>query len=368
MVRVREFEDRDVLTAARDRLDRTILGADRLAVAFSGGKDSTTVLHLVKEAQERAGDDRPVLAFYRDIEFASPAVTAKVAETAALPWVDLRWLAVRLQARTVVAGIPLEVETWHPDREWVRPLPDGATLLNDRPWTADDVDGYVQTLSPGRVVIVTGVRAAESLIRYRSVVNKLHEPWLVKSQHAGVTLARPLYDWTEADVLRYLADHGIRPADVYDAQAWHSRKGDLRTASLLAAEQMRDLPTLAVTDPDAYDLLVRAFPQVAVAKRYLRDLKDKHLKGADVETWEELEEWVYQRFAGRPHALAGALDRLEFARGLAKRNPHGFPPWWVQHEIAREGHGTGMMPLPKTHPRYGQKTQADHVDSGNRTV
>lgn len=354
MVRIREFEDRTVLEAAEDRLDRTLVGFDRLAVAFSGGKDSLTALHLVRAAQQRAGDDRPVLAFYRDVEFASPTVNATVQRVAGYPWVDLRWLCVRISARTVVAGVPLEVETWHPDREWARPVPDGATLLNDRAYSADDVDGYVHDLAPGRVGIVTGVRAAESLIRYRSVVNKIVEPWLAASKQAGVTLVRPIYDWQEHDVLRYLHSIGERPADVYDAQAWHSRKGDLRTASLLAAEQMRDLPTLAVTDPAAYDLLERAFPQVAVARRYLHDLKDKHLKGDDCQTFAEVEAWAVERFRGRPAALRGALARLDFAKQLATRNPHGFPPWWVQHEIAREGHGTGMMPLPKTHPRYGE--------------
>jgi hypothetical protein len=211
-------------------------------------------------------------------------------------------------------------------------------------------DELTVSLWPGRVVIGTGLRAAESLMRYRSVANKLSEPWLTKSKAPGVTMCRPLYDWQEADVLRYLLDAGATPAAIYDAQVW-AGKGDLRTASLLAQEQMRDLATLKVTDPDAYAAMLDLAPEIAVAERYDRDLKDRHFIGEPpAQTMLAVRRWIDRRFPDNPTARAHALARLDFARRLAAKNPDGFPPWWVQHEIARDGHGTGMMPLPVDHP------------------
>lgn len=355
MVRMREFEDRDVLEAARWRLERTLLGFDRLAVAFSGGKDSLACLHLVRAAQQEQGDHGPVLAFFRDQQYVNGAVLDKVREVADYPWIDLRWIATGTTARTVVLGQPRDVPLWpvqaFADACRSGRLPGDAWRLEGG---AEEVDEHVVRLAPGRVGIVTGVRAAESLIRYRSVVNKISEPWIAVSKgRRHVPMVRPIYDWQEQDVLRYLLDVGEQPAALYDAQAWNDT-GELRTASLLAAEQMRDLPRLLATDPEAYDALLEVVPEAATMRRYARDLADPHLKGADCSTLEEVEDWIIGRFPD-PATRRQAFDRLAFARGLAARNPHGFPAWWVQHEIARAGHGVGMMPLPKSHPRYKEE-------------
>lgn len=355
MVRLREFEDRTVLEAARWRLERTLHGFDRLAVAFSGGKDSLATLRLVHEAQQAHGDTRPVLAFFRDQQYVNTAVIEKVAEVATREWVDLQWIATRQNARTVVLGQPQDVPLWEPaefDAALASGrLPQNALLVVGG---AEEVDEVVVRLHPGRIGIVTGVRAAESLIRYRAIVNKLSESWIaVSAGRKHVPMVRPIYDWHENDVLRYLLDNGEDPAAIYHAQAWNDTT-ELRTASLLAAEQMRDLDRLRATDPDAFDTVVGLIPNAATALRYTRDLADPHLKGADCTTYAEVTDWILGRFPDTS-TRKQAFGRLEFARGLAKRNPRGFPAWWVQHEIARMGHGTGMMPLPTTHPRYTEE-------------
>jgi predicted phosphoadenosine phosphosulfate sulfurtransferase len=352
MVRLREYEERDVLEAALDRLETTLLGFDRLAVAFSGGKDSLACLHLVRAAQAADGDPRPVLAFFRDQQHVNESVLDKVREVAAYPWVDLRWVATVGTARTVVLGQPRDVALWPQEARDAavgcgRLPADHVALAGG----AEEVDEWVVRLAPGRVGIVTGIRTAESLIRYRSVVNKISEPWLAVSKgRRHVPMVRPIYDWLEQDVLRYLLDVGERPAALYDAQAWNDTT-ELRTASLLAPEQMRDLDRLRATDPQAYDALLEVVPEADAMRRYARDLADPHLKGADCTTLEEVEDWIIARFPD-PQSRKQAMGRLTFARTLAVRNPHGFPAWWVQHEIARMGHGVGMMPLPKTHARY----------------
>lgn len=352
MVRLREFEDRDVLEAAAWRLDRTLLGFDRLAVAFSGGKDSLALLHLVRAAQQRNDDDSPVLAFFRDQQHVNGSVIDKVRQVAGYPWVDFRWLATVATARTVVLGQPRDVPLWPGDTiaaaQATGRLPVDAVPVHGG---AEDVDEYVVRLKPGRVGIATGIRAAESLIRYRSVVNKVSEPWIAVSQgRRHVPMIRPIYDWQENDVLRYLHDVGETPAALYDAQAWTDSR-ELRTASLLAAEQLRDLDRMLVSDPDAYETLLAVLPEADAMRRYDRDLIDPYLKGATCDTLEQVEDWIIARFPD-PRTRRQAMDRLAFARTLAARNPRGVPAWHVQHEIARMGHGVGMMPLPRSHPRY----------------
>lgn len=354
MVRYKRYEeDRNVLDAARDRIDATLDVCDTLVVAFSGGKDSLSTLSLVRERMLARGDTRPVPAFYRDLEVVNQQVTDKVTEVAGWDWVDLRWLCMPFAAGTQVLGRPVNYVAWR-DGLTGRTPPEGALTDPGKVYVMEDYDRLVESLWPGRVIIATGLRASESLMRYRAIANKLHEPWLAKSHVDGLTLCRPIYDWLEGDVLRYLWEQNLPPTLLYDAQAWNDQ-GELRTSSLLANEHMRELSNIKATDPDAYALLLSLDPDIATVERYDRDLKDRHSIGQKARSYMEVRAWILDRYEPGSEMRKRALARLKFATMLARKNPLGFPAWWVQHEIARNGHGTGMMPIPTTHPRYGKE-------------
>lgn len=354
MVRMKQYEPGvSVLDAARARIDATLEECDRLVVAFSGGKDSLVVLHLVRERMLARGDRRPVAAVYRDQEFVNGSIIDKVAETFALEWVDGRWLALQVEAQTTILGEPVDHVIWDPSRPHHRALPPEAIQDPHRVYDAPGEDLFIANLWPGRVVIATGLRTEESLIRYRSVANKISEPWLAKSKANGVTLCRPIYDWLEMDVLKYLDDEGIEPAGVYHAQGWHG--GELRTSALTAVEQIRDVARMRATDPDAYAALIEAYPDAATMGRYDAEMKDRLRIGKRAESYLEVRRWIDQRYEPGTTAHRHAMARYKFAMRLVRNNPEGVPPWWIQREIARNGHGSGLLPLPANHPSRRKK-------------
>lgn len=349
MVRMKKYEPgKSVLDAARERIDATLDGCDRIAVAFSGGKDSQVVLNLVHERMVARGDHRPVAAVYRDQEFVNGSVIDSVARTFAQPWVDGRWHALQVRAQTTILGQPVDHIIWDKNRTHHRVLPPEAITDPDHIYDSVGEDLFIASSWPGRVVIATGLRTSESLIRYRSVANKLSEPWLAKSKADGVNMCRPIYDWAENDVLKYLMDNGIAPAEVYHAQGWHG--GELRTSALTAVEQIRDVARMRATDPDAYEALVEAYPDAATMGRYDGDMKDRLRIGKKAETYLEVRRWIDTRYPKGSTAHKHALARYTFAMRLVRKNPEGVPPWWIQHEIARNGHGSGLLPLPQNHP------------------
>lgn len=59
---------RTVLDAARARLDRVFADFDTVVVAFSGGKDSGAMLHLVLDHMRARGIRKPVHVFHMDYE------------------------------------------------------------------------------------------------------------------------------------------------------------------------------------------------------------------------------------------------------------------------------------------------------------
>ena len=63
---VKRYRDIDVLAAARRRIAETFDNVPRIYVAFSGGKDSSVMLHLVMEEAIRRG--RKVGVMFIDFE------------------------------------------------------------------------------------------------------------------------------------------------------------------------------------------------------------------------------------------------------------------------------------------------------------
>lgn len=52
------------------------------------------------------------------------------------------------------------------------------------------------------MAFLTGIRADESLIRYRASVNKLNENYINATECKRVSLCKPIYDWRENDVFK----------------------------------------------------------------------------------------------------------------------------------------------------------------------
>ena len=76
--------------------------------------------------------------------------------------------------------------------------------------------------------------------------------------YKAATLCKPLYDWQENDVLKYLYDNKIPYCKVYHFQLF--AKMELRTSPFLHPEKMRHLKKLRQIDPHFYDHLAGNAP------------------------------------------------------------------------------------------------------------
>lgn len=231
MSALKNFTDRDVLSAARDRVRYSFDHFEKIYVSFSGGKDSSVMMHLVlDEAKKRR---RKVGVLYIDLEAQYTRTIEHIEEVLSMyrEHVTPYWVALPIKLRNSVSNYEPVWCAWDPSRkdDWVRTPPDGAITnpdFFDFFESGMEFEEFIELFavwyskgSPTAAFI--GIRADESLNRFRTIADRK------KDMHFGkrwttrvineVFNVYPLYDWKTEDIWRYHAAYPDRPHNaVYD--------------------------------------------------------------------------------------------------------------------------------------------------------
>ena len=351
MTRIRRFLDIDVLTAAKDRIRHAYEIFDSVAVAFSGGKDSLTVLHLAWEIAQELGKDH-VDAIFRDEELIPDQVVDFVNEYRQKPWVRLRYFAVPLRSTKYILGESKTYVQWDPGRAHIRPVPAHAIVLESGDtWVFDEfsMDAYTANFFRGKVAILTGIRASESIMRYRASVNKLHENWINEVHGApNVRLCKPIYDWEEADVLRFFYDRQIRYCPIYDQQDLAGVP--LRVATPLHAEAAKRIGDLRRYAPTFYQQVMDLFPEMLVQERYYRDMDTTMLKEKYGDSWEGIRQYIDEHVT-EPAKRDQALRRLRSIMSRERIQPGAYPTRHVFNYFKGGAFHRECLPAGRTQAR-----------------
>lgn len=331
MPRAKSFLDIDVVTAARQRVEHIFDTFDSVAVQFSGGKDSLTCLHLVKQFHEEHGLGK-VNAIFRDEEIINPSVLDFVNEYRQQDWLNLYWYCVPMVKQRVILGKKYRYVEWEEGRPWAHEMPEFAISAKDlglepgRVLTEHTMDDMAAEQFKGKVAFITGVRAAESLIRFRAVTQKLNENYISKIEgnpRSRVRLCKPIYDWQQMDVLKWLYDSGIKWCPVYDYQEL-ARVG-LRVSTPLHAGSARKFDTLREVEPDFYQAIVEIFPDMILQERYAKEWDTKALLRPYLnDGFEGVERYIAENIEGAGSQRTARL-RLKEWQARYMKDPDNYP-------------------------------------------
>ena len=280
-----------VLEAAKKRIAWLLDEFPRACVAFSGGKDSTVLLHLVAEAAREKGCR--VGAVFLDWE-AQFDRTIKHVETVLdmhADVVDPYWLAVPVMATNGCSVHQPEWEAWAPEEEyrWVRKRPsqawEGKIPGLPRPVSFEDlVCHFAEFYAQGQpAVSIVGVRTQESLTRWRAVtttgtkygnrrwVNKITRPGPWKNE--SLWSAYPIYDWKAQDVWAFHGKTGLPHNTIYDLMHQAGLTiHQMRIFQPYGTEQRRGLWLYHVLEPKTWGRVVARVSGINSGALYGNDM------------------------------------------------------------------------------------------------
>lgn len=218
MVHVKIPIGKTVHAAAVDRVSWMFDTFPVVYVSFSGGKDSTVMLHIVMDEAIRRG--RRVGVLLIDLEGQYKMTIDHVRECFDLyrDHIDPFWVCLPIHLRNAVSMFQPHWVCWEPSAKdnWIRPLPPEA--INDQSFFPffrysmefeefiEEFGGWYGKGKPTACCV--GIRSDESLNRFRALAmvrgSKFEGRCYTTWKGGSVFNIYPIYDWKTADDWTYL--------------------------------------------------------------------------------------------------------------------------------------------------------------------
>ncbi len=302
----RRVLDINVLDAARQRIAQTFDAATKISVSFSGGKDSTVLLHLTMEEAIRRG--RRVGVLFVDFEAQYRHTIDHIARCYEryADHIDPYWLSLPLNLRNAVSVYEPEWTCWDPEREesWVRPHhPSAIRDIDHFPWFRPRMEFeelvplFAEWYAGGEdSASMVGIRSQESLNRWRTIVSttkvRINDwPWSTRKSPTTWN-AYPIYDWKTEDIWVW---HAQNPdAEVNEIYDLMHRAGltihQARLCQPYGDDQRRGLWLYHLLEPETWAKVVSRVNGANQGALYAREsgniLGNRKITRPENHTWE----------------------------------------------------------------------------------
>lgn len=228
----KRYIQQDVLTASRKRVAEVFDNFERIYLAFSGGKDSSVMFHLVMEEAVRRGVR--VAVMFIDFEAQYTETIQHVHEMLAMyrDNIEPHWICVPMLLRNAVTNYEPRWVCWDESKKdiWIRNKPEGCKGVEDYPFCVPEMEFeefivlFGEWYGQGKLTAgFIGIRAQESLHRYCAIATweKRDMMWNDRRWTTKIVASTynvyPIYDWLTEDIWRYHARHPEKPHNaIYD--------------------------------------------------------------------------------------------------------------------------------------------------------
>ena len=310
----------NVYDAANERLKFIFDNFERVYVSFSGGKDSGVLLNLAidyvkaNNIQKKIGvkimDNEANYSY--SLEFMHSIIKNN------REYLDVYWCCLPITLPCTVSAYDTEWVVWsEKDKDkWVRPRPENDYIVNfdnhpfdffvenmdDKTFYAMFAEWYAQGQSCANLI---GIRADESLNRYRAIMNNkkimLHEKqWTKKGLNHSYN-CYPIYDWKTQDIWTANDRFEWEYNGLYDIFYRAGVKvGNMRVASPFMSESKSSLSLYRVIDPECWARLCARVNGANFVAHFGKQLSYKSLKLPNDHTWKSFVKFLLSTLPREP--------------------------------------------------------------------
>jgi len=138
---MKRYRDVDVLTAARERIRIAFDECERVYVAFSGGKDSSVMFHLVMDEAIKRGQRVGVMFIDFEAQYAETIVHVEEMFDLYKDHIDPHWICIPMLLRNAVTNFEPRWPCWYETKRelWIMNTPEGSTSVADYPFADPDM-------------------------------------------------------------------------------------------------------------------------------------------------------------------------------------------------------------------------------------
>lgn len=231
-MQLKKPSQKNVLTAAKERIAYTFDNFEKIMVSFSGGKDSSVMFHLVME--EAVQRNRKVCVMLIDFEaqYKATADHAKEIFERYKDNIELHWICLPIKLRNAVSTYQPSWTCWDKSAKdgWVREMPDYPGVVSDEnfyPFFVPNLEFeefiimFADWYANGeKMATFVGIRCDESLNRFRTIAiaDKVTYNGKRWTTHVvdNVYNIYPIYDWKTKDIWIYNRISGKSYNQIYD--------------------------------------------------------------------------------------------------------------------------------------------------------
>lgn len=279
---MKNYLDKNVYEAAKERIAFCIDHFEDFYVSFSGGKDSGALLNLVIEVA-REKNRLPVKAVFSDLEVIFNETVNYVLSEFDRPEVQGYWLCLEELDENSSSVYERYFKMWDQSKKdkWIHQPPNRDYVItqdnipeklkkyldptNVDYWSIEHFGEYLcDELGLNNICNFIGMRASESYGRYMCVKTEKNRKkinnYTYQTKECGdrTFISLPIYDWEYKDDWVFYSRFKIPYNKVYDQMFKLGLSYDMmRTCSAFGNEQKKSLYYWKIFEPDTYNRMVQ---------------------------------------------------------------------------------------------------------------
>lgn len=301
------YQKESVLSAAKKRISESFDTFERLYISFSGGKDSTVMMHLVCQEARRRGRKVGVLIIDLEAQYSETIRHMESMVEEYKDCIDLHWFCGELLLRNAVSDYEPKWVCWDEEKKdlWVRKKPELAADLSQYDFYVPKMEfeelmvifgpWYAQGKTCGAFI---GIRSDESLHRYRAIVSRKdglmmnNRKWTTKIA-SDVFNVYPIYDWRTEDIwLFHSRNKELSHNKIYDLMTKAGVKfSNQRLCQPFGDDQKKGLWLYQILEPDTWYKLLNRVSGVNSGALYSQETGNingnNRISKPDGSTWQE---------------------------------------------------------------------------------